>query len=255
MLQLRQLHQQIEELSLNAWPSLQTVVYDGWLLRFADGYTKRSNCVMPLYESHVEVIDKIRHCERLYAERRQDVIFKITPFAKPDQLDQLLDERGYRVMDPVYVKTADLAELPAPAEMECQLDEQLSKRWLDNYALLVPSFESHRETAAKLLTSMPLRQCFATLYLDGEPAACGVGVIEHGYVGLYDIVTSERFRNRGLAYQLLLHLFHWARQNGADKAYLLVVQDNQPANRLYDKFGFETIYEYWYRVKSRTQDV
>jgi hypothetical protein len=32
--------QEIEEISLNAWPSLQQILYDGWILRFANGYTK-----------------------------------------------------------------------------------------------------------------------------------------------------------------------------------------------------------------------
>lgn len=247
-------HQTIEELSLNAWPSLQTVVYDGWLLRFADGYTKRSNCVMPLYESHGDVKEKITYCEQLYAERGLDSVFKITPFARPSRLDSILEERGYRIVDPVFVKTASLSGLPLPAHKECRLDERLTERWLDEFAQMMPLTDKQRATAIKMLTGMPLRQCFVTLYEDGVPAACGIGVIEQGYIGLYDIATSGRFRNRGLGYQLLLHIFHWARQNGADKAYLLVVQSNIPANRLYAKFGFETQYEYWYRVKSIKQD-
>ena len=39
----------IEELSLNAWPALQTVLYDGWVLRFADGYTRDNTPALHLY--------------------------------------------------------------------------------------------------------------------------------------------------------------------------------------------------------------
>jgi len=34
-----------EELSANAHPALKTIIYDGWILRFSDGYTNRSNSV------------------------------------------------------------------------------------------------------------------------------------------------------------------------------------------------------------------
>lgn len=33
----------IEDLSLNAWPSHQMQVYDGWILRFSYFYTHRTN--------------------------------------------------------------------------------------------------------------------------------------------------------------------------------------------------------------------
>ena len=32
---------QMEERSMNAWPSLQTILDDGWVIRLANGYTKR----------------------------------------------------------------------------------------------------------------------------------------------------------------------------------------------------------------------
>lgn len=50
---------QIEEISLNAWPALQTIHYDGWILRFAYGVTKRSNSVSLIYESTLNVDAKI----------------------------------------------------------------------------------------------------------------------------------------------------------------------------------------------------
>jgi N-acetylglutamate synthase len=82
----------IEELSLNAWPSLQTMLYDGWVIRSANGYTKRANSVNPLYASNIDIEEKLPFCERLYREKSLSTVFKLTPTVHPYDLDDKLAE-------------------------------------------------------------------------------------------------------------------------------------------------------------------
>ena len=60
---------QFEEISNNAWPALQTIHYDGWILRFANGVTKRSNSVNMLYHSTLDPVEKIEFCEDIFLGR------------------------------------------------------------------------------------------------------------------------------------------------------------------------------------------
>ena len=39
----------IEEISMNVHPILKTVVYDTWILCFANRYTNRANSINPTY--------------------------------------------------------------------------------------------------------------------------------------------------------------------------------------------------------------
>ncbi|MFN2156932.1 MAG: hypothetical protein ACK2UX_16980, partial [Anaerolineae bacterium] len=48
------LAEQIEAASLDAWPALEQIAYDGWILRFSDGYTKRANSVNSMYEAKLQ---------------------------------------------------------------------------------------------------------------------------------------------------------------------------------------------------------
>ena len=56
----------IEELSMSAWPALQTHLYDGWVLRTSNGYTKRANSINLLYESKVDLNLKLQYCKEFY---------------------------------------------------------------------------------------------------------------------------------------------------------------------------------------------
>ena len=54
-------------------------------------------------------------------------------------------------------------------------------------------------------------------------------------------------RRRGVARALLAALAGWASAQGAQRLYLQVERDNEPARRLYAGLGFEEAYRYHYR--------
>ncbi|PQP83350.1 GNAT family N-acetyltransferase [Paenibacillus sp. PCH8] len=239
----------IEELSLNHWQPLSTLLYDGWVLRFAKGITKRANSIQPIHYSTLDVHEKIEECERIYASNQLSTIFKITPFIQPDHLDQLLQDKGYTVVDLTQVQTRMLDDIQEPVQHAVQIDEQLTTAWLDHFCRLNQVNDLQRETTKLMLHNIRTQVGFISLLIDGQVVACGFGVIERGYIGLYDIITDANFRNQGLAEQMILHLLHWAKRQGATSSFLQVVAHNAPAIKLYAKLGYSEIYSYWYRVK------
>src|SRR5689334_4257970 len=104
----------LEELTLNHWQPLSTELYDGWVLRFAGGYTKRANSIQAIYPSVLPLEHKIDACEQLYEARGLRPVYKMTSFAKPGELDGLLQERGYTILEPSSVQTVSLSRLAEP---------------------------------------------------------------------------------------------------------------------------------------------
>ncbi|MGN7358418.1 GNAT family N-acetyltransferase [Paenibacillus sp. SAF-054] len=241
----------IEEYALNAWPALQTLVDDGWLLRFADGYTKRSNSVNAIYPCCEEFMEeKMNRAEAMYGKAGLDTVFKITPFV-PEALDGALEARGYSRMDDSSVLILDHLNAAAEPELtSVDFFDSLTPQWTNAFVAMNPGLSARSQTAMqKMLSQTVLQAGYFTLYAESVPVACGLGVMEDGFVGLYDIVTSEPHRNRGYGEQLILNMLKWAKENGAAKGYLQVVQNNGSANRLYAKLGYRHLYSYWYRVK------
>src|SRR4051812_3090354 len=91
----------LEELSLNAWPGHQNMLYDGWNLRFSGGYTRRANAVHPLYppSEKIPLEEKIKTCEEIYTSKGMPTIFKLTSACQPPDLDGVLAARGYAQFD------------------------------------------------------------------------------------------------------------------------------------------------------------
>ena len=242
------LARRIEEASLNAWPALRQVLYDGWVVRLANGYTKRANSVTPLYHSALGIDEKIARCERLYREWGLPPIFRLTSPACPPGLDEALAARGYRVVDPTLVLHLDLSG-GVPPPPSAPLRHASLEEWLRTYTRLSGARAENEAKHAQILSALAFPALYACIDgAGGEPAACGLAVWEGDLVGLFDLVTDPTQRRRGYGTALLSGMLHWAKDAGARQAYLQVVRDNGPARAMYDRLGFREAYHYWYRV-------
>jgi RimJ/RimL family protein N-acetyltransferase len=245
-------HKRIEEYTLNAWPSLQTVVHDGWIIRFAEGYSKRANSVSPLYDGSGSTLCKRLYCEALYAERKLPTVFKMTPFNLPSTLDEELAQSGYSIVEPSRVKVCSLEEVEVPAYLcsgSVYLQTEMTQGWLKALGQITGLSDEKVAIQEKIISNIQTKTVFALYYVADRPVACGLGVLQDEYISLYDIVTEPAYRQRGYAKQVIQHILQWGRSNGASHSYLQVVQSNEPANKLYSSLGYKHLYPYWYRVK------
>jgi N-acetylglutamate synthase len=225
--------------------------YDGWILRFADGYTKRANSVNPLYVSNIAVDEKIHFCESVYQKKNLPVVFKMTSSVYPLDLDGQLHTRGYQIDSATSVQTIDLNAVNFPGAAEAEFQDELPDAWLENYCRMNAVPIVHLKTLEKILVSIVPKHSFVSIKSNKRIVACGLGVLQSGYVGLFDIVTDTEFRSRGYGQQVVHSILNWSKQNQAHTGYLQVMLNNRPALNLYAKIGFIERYQYWYRINDK----
>ncbi|MBZ0301155.1 MAG: GNAT family N-acetyltransferase [Anaerolineae bacterium] len=238
----------LEEISMTALPALHTVYYDGWVLRFAGGHTRRANSVNALYPSTLDLDEKIAHCADLYRGQGLPVVFKMTDAVIPSDLDAQLEARGFALAAPTSVQVADLRNFSLEESKSAVITSERSPRWLEAYAQMneVPAYR--RDLLGRMLDGVLTPIGYATIEQGGATAAVGLGVVAHGYVGLFDIVTAPHLRQQGFGRRIVMSLLRWGQSQGAHTAYLQVVAENTPAVSLYQKVGFREFYRYWYRA-------
>jgi ribosomal protein S18 acetylase RimI-like enzyme len=231
-----------EELMLNAWVSLSTRFYDGWILRFSNGHSHRGNSVHPLYSSALNIEAKIDFCEQVYRAAGLPPMFKLFP--DHDDLDSVLTARGYVVEGKAFVQDHRLDKPVTAPDFEYVLESNITRAWFEDNGELVGKASDDRWAMFNLITP---RQVYARIMIDGQPVAVGRAVVERGYLGIYDIATAPNARRQGLGQAITERLMQWGQANGARSAYLMVEEINLAARSLYAKLGFQTIYAYWYR--------
>ncbi len=234
---------------MNAWPALRSVACDGWVLRFSNGYTRRANSVHPLYLPSRDLAEKIAEAERLYQERGLPAIFKLTAESQPRALEAALVERGYEVEAETSVRVADLGPMGSVAAVDIETSWGNASEWREAFHGMSRVAPEHQATHERILASNSPLAGFAAVRQDGRIVGCGLGVVQDGWLGVFDVIVDGAARRQGHGERLMRGLMAWGQRMGADKAYLQVMQSNVAAVRLYEGLGFREAYSYWYRVK------
>jgi ribosomal protein S18 acetylase RimI-like enzyme len=241
---------QVEELLLHATEPHTQLPYDGWLLRFAPDDAKRAGSVNAAYGSTRPLEEKIGRCEAAYEGRGLTPLFRLTPFSQPPELDAALEARGYRSFERSLVLATSIAagdlEL---AGLDLRFEWPSLEDWSQASGRLhgrSPDEDFARLTRLKIC-KVPARGLLA--WSGDQLVGCGSIMVEGEWAGLFEIFVLESRRGSGIGRALTARLMAEARDGGATHAWLSVLADNAPALSVYHRLGFETLYEYWYRIK------
>lgn len=238
----------VEEAQLNSWPAPRTVPLDGWVLRFADGYTRRANSATPLDPCRAPFGAQLAHVAALYSAQDQPALVRMRSFDEPALL-QVLRDAGWA---PEGASTVLGATLHPDSGIEpgVELFEGTpSAEWRRDHARLSGADPAKRDG---ILSTLAIPCAFAGLRAEGPGsplAACALIGVHDGMACLHLVVTDPAQRRRGLSRRVVATLLAWARmRHGADAATLQVDSGNAPALALYSGLGFDTTlfdYAYW----------
>lgn len=237
----------VERAGLKAWPGID-VAYDGqWVLRAAQGYTKRANSVQSL-----DVTDEANAPQRVAASRAWfevrglQPVFRVTPLAGP-AIVTALDEAGWKTIDASHLFAMELGSvLPDP---RAEIYPLLDKTFLSIAQRLQGYTDERLASMRALLAMIEVPAVGVVLYSEtGAPVASALFDIADGIVITGNVVTDVAQRRKGYGAAMMRTGLSWAHENGATVAALNVAADNPGGQALYRSLGYQRQYDYAYRV-------
>jgi GNAT superfamily N-acetyltransferase len=210
----------LEHAAALGWPGVEHEWFDGWLLRFGHGCTRRANSAVPLLPSPSLDTGPIA---QWYAARGVPPLL-----AAPDRLVRI--PAGASTDGENVVMTRQLTDLP-PARGEVSFRALPGDEWLGLHPRRVP---------VDVLTAVVDGEvAFATL-AGAAVGRAAITVAPNGtrWVGLSSVHVAETARRRGLGRTLCESMLGWAADRGATRAYVQVLTENTAATTLYRPMGF-----------------
>jgi N-acetylglutamate synthase len=242
----------VEEVCLNAWPALQEVHYDGWILRFADGYTRRTNSANAARRGVLPIREKIAHCEELYRRHGLPLVFRVLSFAE-DALDAQLAAEGFRAIDETSTLYAeDLCGLPPPRHPAELSPNPPGEEWLAARRAFQGLSPVETAKLEKVLGTLAIPAIFGAVRgPDGRIVSIAKGAVHRGMVCLNLVASDPAALRQGYSRSCVTAILNWAIEtHGAHAACLQVVSANAPAIALYRQLGFaRELYRYHYRIR------
>lgn len=235
---------ELERLAARAWPARETTRLGSWELRYADGYSRRANTVLPWDPWPDDLPQRLERAREWYAARGLPLRFRITPLC--GGLANVLLRWGFAVGDAAVVLAGALPQPEPPPGFTVATEP--TERWIGAQLRLAGDARRPERGWRAILQRIDRLAGFATLREGAEIVAAGLVVVDGRWAGVHQVVVSPQRRRRGKARQLMDGLHDWARRHGATAGWLQVATANRPAISLYRSLGYRSVYGYRYLV-------
>lgn len=239
-----------EERLVNVWPAVSTLFMDGWVVRFANGYSGRANSASAVVQGAALDSSLLSEFERLYIEAGLPPSVRVTPVCDRG-VEPFLLERGYRIKDQSRIMTRDLAgyrgRMPDP---RVRIEGAPSRRWLAGVCGHQRADKRNVDHLLAIVGQIRVPAAFAICEVDGRPAGFGMCAVDRGLAEIGSVIVDGTMRGQGLGRRTVDALLAWAAGEGAAQAFLQVDAANAVALGLYQSQGFRALADYRTMVRS-----
>lgn len=234
----------IESAAEVAWPPLERASLGEWRLSAGHGFSRRRNSVVPAGPLPDDLRGRLESVSDWYAIRGLPVLFRVTPLCDP-AIDDALDQRGFSLEDPVLVMTRSLSEdeganriVASPTVTDDWIATEVDALGIDRVVV---------DPWITAITAVPSPASFVTSKHGSESVGAGFGVIVDDLLGVFEMAVRPDQQRRGHATEMMSALHSFGYREGAEQAYLQVVEDSDVAVSVYRSVGYEVSHRYWYR--------
>jgi ribosomal protein S18 acetylase RimI-like enzyme len=233
--------QQIYAANDATWPAARSLMVGPWAVREGLGGGKR---VGSASTDNVPSADDILQMEAAHADLGQPPLVMIK--AGQAELDQILADRGYGIVDPVNIyaiPVAALADQKPPRVSMFTVWEPLQIQ-LDIWTAqgIGPARQAVMQRAICPKTSILARW-------NDSPAGTGYVGLYEGIAMIHAIEILRDQQRQGVGTWMMRAASRWAQAQGAQHLALICRQSNVAANALYVRLGMQLCGQYHYRQK------
>jgi hypothetical protein len=184
---VKALAREIDPPAVESWPARESMALDGWLLRFTDGFSSRSNSVSTLDYGGPSLAESIARAEAAYRTRGLAPLFQITPATTPGNLESELKRRGYVAKPPTMLMVGEARTIAGESDMRISSAADVDFERLTREGSHSPEDGDERlETLARA----PLPKAFVVDHADGQSVACGASVVTGRWAGVFVMRTA-----------------------------------------------------------------
>ena len=201
----------------------------------------------------VEVTDDdLDAIEDFYAQRGCPVQIELCPLAASN-LPARLTKRGYvlQAFENELARVAPTEDVPEPSGADIRIESDGEGPWLQ---VVSEGFASPDRTVSGMTPPSDAAAAIAGImrqfllpgliryvaWVDGQPAAAGVGLVSDRVLGIFGTATLPRFRRRGLQGAIVARAMNDA--HGRADLVMATTDPGSISQRTFERLGFQVIY-------------